>query len=810
MPFKEAKHIPLEKSGGTSVDHLCWPKGWTGKPVDILFVCSEDEQFDYVSFKTYPTRMGWSEDDLFDPLSSGKSTKDIKIFFQKWLFFVFLFDTLRMPIDPTDFVEMNEQGQLIITTTCLFELIERWRIRDQYLSYRAQERHAVRVAMNLQRICDIMCSWNDTGRTPLDKWSTVYTGMLCQWFDYLNKLVYFKVLPTGSVRELFDSDENIRTPSWFGMSRNWTRAVEPGESVLKEEMLGNGWCRSDITRYFSTMPIHGVYFTSLLSPPGSEKEPNPTKLKQKHWQCSNAACNADDCEGDYRSMHVFDNCACSHIGVANQDVIRVLEQDKVPLIRIGPGITVVSANSRTQYVAISHVWSDGLGNPVANTLPWCQVLKIANLVDQLNCSPNQPILFWIDTLCCPISPSTARKRAIRLMRRTYREASMVLVLESYIQSRSSTITNVELLATIWCSKWSRRLWTLSERILAQDRLYFRFKDRTLWLEAIITSQTMTLKFIPKDSEGLGLMLFWEDVDSRFGFEKLVYNRSSMLLDIHKSSKNAVAIILTLLSFRSTSKSSDEPLCVGALLDLDMKKINDVDENARMEAMWSIIPEIPPEIVFLRGERLATKGFRWAPKTFLLCPPIWKPIDGNYRGAAVLGPEGLTVRYPAWILGCARNHKIAADNLYMFEADGSMYSIRCSDKRTLESYTVKSTINPWDLATPQTLSDAAVYLIVRSGTGQITGGGKEHEAVLVLNSAMSAGTFRARFVCTASFIKLDKTNRSVHEATRAMRNEIQKIPPQCLLRGDWCLMVDGGSTTYATGGTLITNKSWTID
>jgi len=41
--------------------------------------------------------------------------------------------------------------------------------------------------------------------------------------------------------------------------------------------------------------------------------------------------------------------------------------------------------------------------------------------------------------------------------------------------------------------------------------------------------------------------------------------------------------------------------VGALLDLDVKKIFDADENARMKFMWSLIPEIPPEVIFMHSE-----------------------------------------------------------------------------------------------------------------------------------------------------------------------------------------------------------------
>jgi hypothetical protein len=77
---------------------------------------------------------------------------------------------------------------------------------------------------------------------------------------------------------------------------------------LKKNMIQNGWRRSDIMRYFSTMPIHGVYFVSMLSPPGLEKELSLARLGQKHQQCSHTTCAADHCEEDYRTTHVFESC----------------------------------------------------------------------------------------------------------------------------------------------------------------------------------------------------------------------------------------------------------------------------------------------------------------------------------------------------------------------------------------------------------------------------------------------------------------------------------------------------------------------
>src|SRR2546429_3762467 len=91
-----------------------------------------------------------------------------------------------------------------------------------------------------------------------------------------------------------------------------------------------------------------------------------------------------------------------------------------------------------KYVAISHVWSDGLSNPHGNSMPICQLSSLHRKVQALyrTASDRQesPIPFWIDTMCCPTDPPEARRLAIIAMRRTYADADKVLVLDSYVQS----------------------------------------------------------------------------------------------------------------------------------------------------------------------------------------------------------------------------------------------------------------------------------------------------------------------------------------------------------------------------------------
>src|SRR3984885_1142300 len=80
-------------------------------------------------------------------------------------------------------------------------------------------------------------------------------------------------------------------------------------------------------------------------------------------------------------------------------------------------IHVVPSETTKKYVAISHVWSDGLGNPEENSLPRCQLQflqkRLVNL-EGLGSDPSHRLL-WMDTICVPTTSDTGRAALIPAM-----------------------------------------------------------------------------------------------------------------------------------------------------------------------------------------------------------------------------------------------------------------------------------------------------------------------------------------------------------------------------------------------------------
>jgi hypothetical protein len=87
---------------------------------------------------------------------------------------------------------------------------------------------------------------------------------------------------------------------------------------------------------------------------------------------------------------------------------------------------------RPPYVAISHVWSEGMGNPQQNCLPECTVRFIQARGQYGSGNAH----FWIDTLCVPTHNKQAKNLAFQKMGQIYSRAEKVLVFDNSLRLAS--------------------------------------------------------------------------------------------------------------------------------------------------------------------------------------------------------------------------------------------------------------------------------------------------------------------------------------------------------------------------------------
>ena len=161
------------------------------------------------------------------------------------------------------------------------------------------------------------------------------------------------------------------------------------------------------------------------------------------------------------------------------------------------------------YIAISHVWSQGLGNRDSNTIWLCQLQRLQRYANRLVPPAHRPVPMWIDTICLPLERD-ARMEAIKRMDAVYQNALAVLVVDqTLIDSDLASAMEkcqeedgharpglegwqIEMLMRIKASRWAQRLWPYDEAFLAQQ-LFFQtgYQGRSglpgIWSQDILAS-----------------------------------------------------------------------------------------------------------------------------------------------------------------------------------------------------------------------------------------------------------------------------------------------------------------------------------
>ena len=240
-------------------------------------------------------------------------------------------------------------------------------------------------------------------------------------------------------------------------------------NILKDRFQARGWCPREIQMIMQNCNATSQLYISQLDRPG--------RLKDHQ----NKRCEVEECyayhasSSDYRTEHSVPGCCCEDIEIDTERVHAILQKNKVPVIAVefqeddSSKLTVVESDSDVEYIAFSHVWSDGLGNNRQNALPRCQIVRLYRYC----CQTRSAVMpFWIDTLCCRREPPEARAWAVRLMRKTYEEAAVVVVLDAWLQQQlSRSISNVESMMRIALSGWTRRLWTFQEGSIKKRSQY---------------------------------------------------------------------------------------------------------------------------------------------------------------------------------------------------------------------------------------------------------------------------------------------------------------------------------------------------
>lgn len=650
------------------MDHLPLPSDLSHALPRVPCVCDSAEPYmDDGDWITYPARVGWPQAvvtpefpsfttyDFSHPCNDGELEK----FFQAWIWFGLLKLMLgRVGLyDAQDYLEDCEPSggddrplRKLVHTKTLMQRLNGW--RDIASTWPDKERdealnEMISALYRVEAVTGVLTQDLDIVSTPrhmgFDRGIKLSILALC------DALVY-------TIDATFPDSEGSHHER---LAAAWSnRAID---AAWGQAMANASWCAGEIAaarRGFAGFAVH-QYLGYLRKP----------DLGIDHIECDAEGCVKLQIDAStYETLHVSSGCHCPDKGPDVAEIAKCLQAGTYPILRvlgdnISGGITVdaIPYVKGMAFVAISHVWADGLGNPKSNVLPSCQLVRLRSLIASLQCRkqwkdggesgpPDDRELFlWCDTLCCPVveieamnSPPRSHKQlALGRMRKVYTQATYILVLERSLYLYSNRdIGMIESAMRLLTSRWMQRLWTFQEAVLPKA-LLIQYSDRAVDFRELFEGAK---RLYQNDLQYRGLAL---DIEGHC-------HRLRAFFHLEGEERPDIWDLSRAVCHRRVSVPSDEALCISIVLDLDEKAIAEVSTHERrMEILWTLVHNarrgISNSIIFNTLPRLKRPGFRWAPATFQQPTSkglqFLKPVNENERLAS-LCDEGIMVRCPA--------------------------------------------------------------------------------------------------------------------------------------------------------------------
>lgn len=493
-------------------------------------------------------------------------------------------------------------------------------------------------------------SWATRLSYSLTTAAAILSDMQNSWTHFWDKIFHLPVFLSLSIfTQTLNSYAHIFMDGNLIIRSYAHNDCQPLQTILIRE---HGYCPNMIYRLLETSGHAGLYYSSLV---------RKFREKQAHDQCTRDFCIASNIDLDnYDIRHSAELCSCCisscdhkqiacpchFIGIPESELLTAYGDNKFPLLRLqNDKLGVVEFKPGIEYVAISHVWSDGRGNPNNNELPICQLRSILQFVSGL--TSNSKCLFWIDSICVPIR-GPSRRDAIMRMARIYQSASYVLVLAEELLSRDLPSSPDECLFWIFSTKWMTRLWTMQEANLAKQ-LVFQFRDETISFRQLRHSLVVAFKY--DKSHGHSRLVGLQMVLQMDTFSRGPLHESQDECSEEQKIDDELPLVRfwQALRHRHTSKPHDAAICGSILLGTDLGSVLAAMDGEKMQVFWSSQKRVPAAVLWANGPRLEHDGFKWAPCN-LINPitsrsyiyPHTPPTQPTEHGLFVHGVEAIVL------------------------------------------------------------------------------------------------------------------------------------------------------------------------
>ncbi|PMD57993.1 uncharacterized protein K444DRAFT_631468 [Hyaloscypha bicolor E] len=448
----------------------------------------------------------------------GHSEEACASLLQSWLFFGILTEFVGKKVKTEDFSTANSEGEVVINCTGPHAMA--------MMEARLPMEDGLPEALTFS-MCDKLLELLKSAAAILDVYETrAWSGGYKS--DIARVILSVKVL----IRTLKELVERMISTKGWGKSdggrlspllkawKEWnpdTLPLKPSSvsmQLIENQMKANGWCQWQIQQICKSYSLPTVYYLAQIDRRRETKERN-------HKKCTETECVADDVDwSGYQPRHRTPGCNCAEIGTPEKELYAIIRSGGIPLVSIhkmAKGNLEIQAQPlkpASRYTAISHVWSDGLGNKCTNSLPTCQLEWITGCLSSLGGSSPKVIhyfsgtgfrvdkdsigetktimggssnspLFWMDTLCIPakeMGRDDLKTIAINKMAPTYAQAEKTLILDwEILRIQVGSFDSIEVFARLAFSTWARRCWILQEGAISRS-CYFQCADVALQME----------------------------------------------------------------------------------------------------------------------------------------------------------------------------------------------------------------------------------------------------------------------------------------------------------------------------------------
>jgi len=649
-----------------------------GEPIRVPFL-AETRIYRPEEFFTLPQKHGCSISSLLQSGPRLLPEREAPAFLQEWLFFSLIAQVLQKEVDANDFLRQYH-GKLQVNTEDLLDLFKASlpsSRRLSKLSSNSQDENErslrMRASLALDEARKFVLDWcSDNDHTI-----GFFQGPEASHAENCNGRVDAKLrweypelcLSFGILGETLDRYRRRLQPS-VGLKeennpyRSWHNHVTDLRSwgfsnLLRQRMHANGWCPRETRRINMTAgDLSTIYYISSF----------PPTTKSDHSLCTLNECvlsswitpHAPNCpHSDSSDFGVIPDQAELRriVRAGNIALLRYDNQENLSIVEyvIPPdGLYEDPMNdedlpNQPRFVAISHAWSDGLSPNEGKGLPGCQLNRLR---DTMKKSPETKDLpFWIDSLCVPHEPLELQNKAIQNMGQVYTYAYTVLVLDSSLRGTSSFPETLEAIVRINTGIWSKRMWTLPEGIRGRN-LHFDFKDGLL-STVDLQKRYNKAKDNPFDREHHVYKAGWL-------FSPYIYSlrEPKKKNGVDGAENQQLAHLWQAMQWREASRPEDETLCLARLVDIDPLPLLQITDakgmkrmaEKRMVKFLTLLDQfigIPPGMIFLPGPKLTTKGFSWAPSSWMRkeSNQMAKPLFAPEQRLSFLTRTGLAVQYP---------------------------------------------------------------------------------------------------------------------------------------------------------------------